>query len=109
MGIKWYYVPIHKEAARTDSESGRHEWKVSSRHDNSNNFLPGRDTVSGYTFGGYIPARPVLGVAGRARRLRAAERRVKVARARADRNPSSMNLEAASELEAGLNRLKAAS
>ena len=65
--------------------------------------------MSGYTFGGYIPARPVLGAAGRARRLRAAERRVKVARARADRNPSPGNLEAASELEAGLNRLKAKS
>jgi len=65
--------------------------------------------MSGYTFGGYIPARPILGVAGRARRLRAAERRVKVARARADRNPTTANLLAATELEAGLARLKATS
>lgn len=41
-----------------------------------------------------------------ARRLNAAKRRVQIARARADRNPTPTNLEAASELEAGLKRLE---
>lgn len=53
----------------------------------------------------YIPTH-VLSPAAYATRLRAARRRVQVARARADRNPTPASQEAAAELEAGLARLE---
>ena len=49
----------------------------------------------------------VISPAGYARRIRAAERRVTVARKKAATNPTPANHEAAAELEAGLTRLKA--
>ncbi|MGC0237300.1 hypothetical protein [Arthrobacter sp. SD76] len=49
-----------------------------------------------------------LSPAAYARRLQAARRRVEVARARADRNPTPANQEAAAELEAGLRRIEQA-
>lgn len=54
-----------------------------------------------------MSARAVLSPAAYATRLRAARRRVQVARARADRNPTRSNQEAAAELEAGLARIEA--
>jgi hypothetical protein len=49
---------------------------------------------------------PHVSTAGHARRIAAARRRVAVARARADRNPTTANQEAAQELEAGLRRIE---
>jgi hypothetical protein len=53
----------------------------------------------------YTPA-VVLSPASYSRRLQAARRRVAIARARADRNPTPANQEAAQELEAGLRRIE---
>lgn len=53
----------------------------------------------------YTPTQ-VLSPAAYATRLRAARRRVTIARQRANRNPTPHNLEAAQELEAGLHRIE---
>lgn len=49
----------------------------------------------------------VISPAGYARRIRAVERRVVAARKKAATKPTTANHEAAAELAAGLNRLKA--